>query len=326
MTQLDRLHQEFHVLHQKTRQGDLFQSLGDLMADILSRAAPQAATTVALPDDGETVLEKIKAYSDDLEDSVPEENISIELLQQVVAQLANPLPQYRDTGAFFFLSYVIQNDMVSAEQLRWLTKYLISDEQLFAHILEPENDAVYQRAFSMLILSLLLFVQRTKAPFLGVKEVDEVIEQVALYAALERDTRGFIGTNGWAHAFTHISNAIAELFLMPQLMRADKLFLLASILAGYRELKQPLVMGETDRLVEIVIHLANQHQLYADYLLVTLKIWRKDIVTQQPKQTEAHWHQLYNRSRFFNAIILCDKEDVPSEIYRYVDQTKDYLV
>jgi hypothetical protein len=54
--------------------------------------------------------------------------------------------------------------------------------------------------------------------------------------------------NGWAHAFTHIGNAVAEIFLMPDLVRADKVFVLGAVLAGYHELSQPLTFGETERL------------------------------------------------------------------------------
>ena len=95
---------------------------------------------------------------------------------------------------------MIQNDLLSEEQLRWLTDYLVSDEQLFAHILEPQNDAIYRRSFSVLVLSLLLFSNRIKTPFMSETQLNHVIDQVALYAALERDGRGFIDENGWAHA------------------------------------------------------------------------------------------------------------------------------
>jgi hypothetical protein len=108
-------------------------------------------------------------------------------LALIVEQLASPLPKYRDTGAFFFLSDMIQNDLLSEEQLRWLTDYLVSDEQLFAHILEPQNDAIYRRSFSVLVLSLLLFSNRIKTPFMSETQLNHVIDQVALYAALERD-------------------------------------------------------------------------------------------------------------------------------------------
>ncbi|MEX0380083.1 DUF2785 domain-containing protein [Leuconostoc sp. MS02] len=329
MDELAELKKKFSILRQKARKGDIFQSLGSVISEELAALSPQKATPVILPDNDDHALERFQMYSQQLDthqdDGTRPLTISDEDLRLAVVQLANPLPEYRDTGAFFFLSDSIQNELVSDTQLRWLTMHLVSDEQLFSHILEPENDAVYGRSFSILVLSLLLFTQRTKRSFMSVDQLDIVIDQMALYTSLERDTRGFIGTNGWAHAFTHMGNALAEIFMMPQLMRADKLFLLASMLAGYRELKKPLMMGETERLVEVVMYVANAHELYVDYILLTLKLWRKDLVTRHALKAEAQWHQLYNRSRFFNEIILCGSQNVPKKLYDYVDQTKGYL-
>ena len=331
MMTLSELQTQFIALRNKTREGEIFQSLGETMAEILAGVSPQPVTSVALPVDGEQALIAMRTYSQQLEAAAQEQGteklvpVPDETLRLAVAQLANPLPKYRDTGAFFFLSDVIQNQLLSDTQMRWLMTDLVSDEQLFAHIFEANNVAIYRRSFSVLLVSLLLFTQRTKTAFMSDALLDHVINRVALYAALERDARGFIGTNGWAHAFTHIGNAVNELLLMPKLMRADKLFLLASMLAGYRELQQPLVMGETARMTEVALRAAQTHAIYEDYLLLTLKLWRKDLVTRQAPQSEGRWHELYNRTRFFHAILLAERQAVPDAIYHYVEQTKDYL-
>lgn len=333
MIELDELKKEFITLRQKVRNGDVFQSLGELMKESLHKMPPQSLTTVSLPVDGEFALKRMQNYTQRADQMTESETAMEDFdfqvkdadLALIVEQLASPLPKYRDTGAFFFLSDMIQNDLLSEEQLRWLTDYLVSDEQLFAHILEPQNDAIYRRSFSVLVLSLLLFSNRIKTPFMSETQLNHVIDQVALYAALERDGRGFIDENGWAHAFTHIGNAVAEIFLMPDLVRADKVFVLGAVLAGYHELSQPLTFGETERLVEVITHISKQHELYADYLLLTLKMWRKDLVTQTPPKTQQQWQQLYNRSQFFHEILLRGKNEVPEAVFDYVSVTKNYL-
>lgn len=334
MITLAELQTQFKTLRQKTRDGEIFQSLGEAMAENIRGLSPQPVTDVSLPTDGELALTRMQAYSQLLETKAQDgehvaaldvEPIADDTLALVVAQLANPLPKYRDTGAFFFLSDVIQNQLMTEAQMRWLMSYLTTDEQLFDHIFEGNNAAIYRRSFSVLVISLLLFTHRTKTPFLSEAQLDHVIDQVALYAALERDARGFIGTNGWAHAFTHIGNAVNEILLMPNLMRADKLFVLASMLSGYRELQQPLVMGETNRIVAVALQSAKTHEVYQDYVLLTLKLWRKDLVTRQPPASEGRWHQLYNRTRFFQTILLQERPTVPDAIFKYVSETKDYL-
>ncbi|CAM3177740.1 DUF2785 domain-containing protein [Leuconostoc rapi] len=332
MAELEDLQQKMIRLRHKTREGEIFQSLGESIAELVGHLDLVPATSVILPKNDDTVLTYMQMHGQQLpDDDIPSENLSDEsmitddVLMAIAEQLANPVPKYRDNGAFVFLSDMIQKNLISEKQMSWLTDYFVSDEQLFGHIFERANDGIYRRSFSVLILSLLLFIQRTKKSFLTDKQMSKIINQVALYAILERDTRGFIGTNGWAHAFTHIGNVVAEIMMMPKLVRADKLFVLASMLAGYRELKQPLMMGETERLVEVVIYAANAHRLYCDYVLLTLKLWRKDLVTRQSIATEANWHQLYNRTRFFHAIILSGEQNVPKMIYDYVEQTKGYL-
>ena len=84
-------------------------------------------------------------------------------------------------------------------------------------------------------------------------------------------------------------------------------------------------MGELARMTEVALRAAQTHALYEDYLLLTLKLWRKDLVTRQAPQSEGRWHQLYNRTRFFHAILLAERQAVPDAIYHYVEQTKDYL-
>ncbi|MGX7052239.1 DUF2785 domain-containing protein [Leuconostoc palmae] len=332
MSNLIQLQEQFINIREKTRSGEIFQSLGDKIASVLNDAERDALTDIQLPQNGEAALEIIKRYNRQSESSnTDHQNIyNVDMISDndlliVVQQLANPLPKFRDTGAFFFISDVIQNDLITEKQMHWLMAYLIDDTRLFGHIFEPNNDAIYQRSFAILVISLLLFTHRTRKSFLTVNELDHVINKVALYAALERDTRGFIGTNGWAHAFTHIANAIAELLMFPHLMRADKLFLLASMLAGYRELQQPLMMGETERIVEVTNFSANKHAVYHDYVLLTLKLWRKDLVTRKPPQDEGRWHQMYNRTRFFNTLMLRGRDDVPEKIYAYIEQTRDFL-
>lgn len=52
-----------------------------------------------------------------------------------------------------------------------------------------------------------------------------------------------MGTTGWAHAYTHIGNILDELADESQLARADKLLLLAALIARYQKLTTPLILA-----------------------------------------------------------------------------------
>jgi hypothetical protein len=331
MTTIEHVQQQFAHLRYKVNQGELFLHLGDEMSALVRQVERQIEVPVYVSGEYEVEAQQI---FDTLGPKILQQNqpateeqlfITDDQLAIVLQQLTSRNPELRDRGAFFFLGDVIQQQGLTARQLYWITDYLSADEQLFLGILAPENDYVYQRAFAVLILSLTVLAHRTTTPFLDDRLIQQLLNQTAVYAALERDTRGFIGTNGWAHAFTHIGNLVHELTALPQLARADKVYVLAAVLTGYRDLATPLVMGETERLVGIVVSLTSRHQIYADYVLRTLKVWRQDIVTPLPPHSEQEWHRIYNRMRFFQAILLRGDE-VPEAIREYVVSTKDYLI
>ncbi|MER2234626.1 MAG: hypothetical protein ABS885_06285, partial [Leuconostoc mesenteroides] len=117
MIELDELKKEFITLRQKVRNGDVFQSLGELMKESLHKMPPQSLTTVSLPVDGEFALKRMQNYTQRADQMTESETATEDFdfqvkdtdLALIVEQLASPLPKYRDTGAFFFLSDMIQN-------------------------------------------------------------------------------------------------------------------------------------------------------------------------------------------------------------------------
>ncbi len=67
MTEFEKLKQEFVALRQKVRDGNVFQSLGNLMAEALREMPPKQATEVILPVDGEHALQRIQEYTHQLD-------------------------------------------------------------------------------------------------------------------------------------------------------------------------------------------------------------------------------------------------------------------
>nr|WP_232843658.1 DUF2785 domain-containing protein [Secundilactobacillus angelensis] len=204
-----------------------------------------------------------------------------------------------------------------------IVRYLTRDTVLFAHILEPENDAVYQRAFAVLLLSVLLYADRAGYHFLDQQLVNQVVDQLALYMVLESDTRGFIKTNGWAHAFTHVGNLLDELSERERLTRADKLFLMAIMIERYKTLDGPLIFGEPQRLAGYLARLTNKNQLYADYFLKQLKHWRQELVIVQQQESQAGWNRIYNRGRLIESMIV--RHDFSDAIMQYLRSVIDFL-
>ncbi|WP_249261204.1 DUF2785 domain-containing protein [Lactiplantibacillus plantarum] len=308
-------------LRQQLRSGQIYQSLPSRMATLIKQLPSTVTTTVTIPSDEEvlpliaTLHEQLKkgtltAMSDD----------QIKLLMAHVGSL-NPL--VRDQGVYYLLNEALQQQVLTPEQLGDIFDQLIQDQMLFAHIDEPQNDAIYQRSFAILLLSVLLYADHAGLKFMTPARLDLVVEQMTVYILLEKDTRGFVGTTGWAHAYTHIGNILDELADESQLARAVKLLLLAALIARYQKLTTPLIFGEPERLSTYLTLITNKHELYCDYLLTAMKDWHQQLMMHTRPASEAEWTQIFNRNRLLEALALHD--DLPTAVVDYLDDELEFL-
>ncbi|GAX01056.1 DUF2785 domain-containing protein [Secundilactobacillus silagei] len=321
--QLDELRAQLEDIRKQVNAGALFQSLGKKLEPLISSVKREPTiSTLRLPDDDDGIRAILLHLNDQLRSESLTGLSDTEVLQ-LVRHIGSPDPHIRDKGIYFLFNDLIQQHLLTDEQMVMIVRYLISDTVLFAHILEPENDAVYQRAFAVLLLSVMLYADRVGYHFLNQDLVNEIVSQTALYMVLETDTRGFIKTNGWAHAFTHLGNLLDELSERDSLTRADKLYLMAILIGRYKNLKGPLIFGESQRLAGYLARLTNKNQLYADYLLKELKRWRQELVVVQSKESQSNWNRIYNRGRLIEAMII--RNDFSDTIKQYLDAVIDFL-
>lgn len=321
--QIDDIRKQLIETRTQVNAGELFQSLsGRLESLIISVKREATATAVQLPDDNDGIRDLLTQLNDQLRDESLA-TVNDQQVLQLVRHLGSPDPNIRDKGIYFLFNDLIQQHLLSNRQMTMIVRYLTSDTVLFAHILEPENDAIYQRVFAVLLLSVIMYAERADYHFLNQELVDQVVDQLALYMVLEADTRGFIKTNGWAHTFTHIGNLLDELSERERLTRADKLFLMAIIIERYKTLAGPLIFGEPQRLAGYLARLTNKNQLYADYLLKQLKHWRQELVVVQQQESESGWNRIYNRGRLIESMIV--RHDFSDAIMQYLRSVIDFL-
>ncbi|GAP03174.1 hypothetical protein FPFC_041720 [Fructobacillus pseudoficulneus] len=326
MDELALIHEKTKGLLEQLRNGDLYESLPELLFVLKENVDLEPAEPTPRPSDSMAAMEKMNGYQERWAEDIFERSISDTDLRQFVEQLKSPSAKIRDTGTFFFLGNAIQNNHLTKEQMDWLTAELIGDQFLLNQILEEENDGAYGRSFALAILTILLIAdQQAAEPFISPELLSAIVEQVALYALLETDTRGFVPGHGWVHAYTHLSNVLSAIFDRADVPRADKLFLLACLMTNFRQVNTPLTMGEIGRIVGVILSLTKKHALYAEYFLMSLKLWRQDLVNEPFAQTRSRWQKLYIRVDFFQQILAYGPEMVPEKIWAYVQETKNYL-
>ncbi|MCS8605031.1 DUF2785 domain-containing protein [Lactiplantibacillus pentosus] len=308
-------------LRQQLRSGQLYQSLPIRMDGLVAQLPQTVTTTVTLPSD-EEVLPLIADLQEQLTKGTLTA-ISDEQIRQLMAHIGSRNPRVRDQGVYYLLNEALQQQVLTTQQLGDIFDQLIQDDVLFAHIDEPQNDAVYQRSFAVLLLSVLLYADHAGLTFMTPARLELIVTQMTAYILLEQDTRGFVGTTGWAHAYTHIGNILDELADESELARADKLLLLAALMSRYQTLTTPLIFGEPERLSSYLTLISNKDELYCEYLLMALKRWHQRLMAHRHPNSEAEWTQIFNRNRLLEALALHD--DLPTAVVDYLDDELEFL-
>lgn len=299
--------------------GELYRNLGTELDQLMTDIEVQPRTAVELPGD-EGIKELLLALNTEIrQDEL--DAIDDDQLKLLISHLGSLDPQVRDKGVYYFLNDAIQMHIITKEQLIMITDYLLQDEILFSHILEPQNDAVYQRSFAVLFLSVIAFIDRNGGDFLTRDRIDRLTNQFELYMTLERDTRGYIGTQGWAHAYTHVGNLIDELANRDELRRADKLFEMAILLSRFKLLKTPLIFGETNRISAYLANVTNKNKLYEDYVVLEMKKWSRRFMLIRDQESEAMWTQIYNQARLFGNMRL--RNDFSTQISNLISNAPE---
>ncbi|MDD9138572.1 DUF2785 domain-containing protein [Fructobacillus sp. CRL 2054] len=329
MDQLVMIAEKQDILLRQLRAGDLFESLPDLLRAIRDEVEYEEPTPVTPVLSADEAINRMAWYQENWNNQGEAESIlfvSKEDLRRFLTLLSSTDESIRDSGTFFFLGSAIQNNHIEAETLDWLTRELIHDSRLFSHLFEEENDGAYYRSYSMAVLALLLSKNADNTEtFISEELMSDIVQQLGIYMLVEKDTRGFVEGHGWIHAYTHLANVLGQLFEQLALKRADKLYLLACLMTNLRSIDTPLTMGEMGRLVGNVLQLSRRHKIYADYLLLALKLWRQDLVNTPFKQDRSNWQMLYIRVDFFQQILAFGPDASPQDVWNYAQATKNYL-
>lgn len=85
----------------------------------------------------------------------------------------------------------------------------VSESGLFLDIGKRGEDGVFRRAFTSLLVALLLTADN-REPYLTDTTYEEVLNALIRYCGQEADFRGYVKEKGWAHAAAHAADALDE--------------------------------------------------------------------------------------------------------------------
>ncbi|MFD0897716.1 DUF2785 domain-containing protein [Loigolactobacillus binensis] len=307
-------------LRTKLSRGELYQRLPEKIDALIDDLPHEKRTPVPVLKDNTAALAQVKSLRLQIKQKTLT-GLSDAEINFLLDHLAATDPLVRDKGVYFLFNDILQTHLLTAEQITRISQRLISPEMLYGHILETKSNAIFLRSFSVMILSGVLYVDRMHYHTLTTATIETISLRIAGYITMESDGRGYIGTRGWAHAYSHVGNVLDELTENAALNRANKLFYLTILLERYQRLETPLIFGEDHRLALTIANLVNKNKLYADYFLMLLHYWQRSLMALQPQENEGFWNQWYNRNRLLQALII--RGDLPKRIQDFLIQIVD---
>lgn len=153
-----------------------------------------------------------------LEDRIPK--LSKEVRQEMLTQIGNPDSYLRDELIYGSFGKSIVSNQLNPEEIQTLLEAVIQEDCLFYRLGESGTDSVFTRSFSALVIAAVIeydLEKRIVDPELILYTTNRVIH----YMMEEKDTRGFIHGNGWAHAIAHGADAMDALAKHPLLKKED---------------------------------------------------------------------------------------------------------
>lgn len=144
----------------------------------------------------------------DADYALPEGYALTELTSELVEYLASPDPVLRHTFGYSILGYWIERGVYSSIQLRELAMQMVGN--LSQGLKERNNDTVFRRSFSALVLSEIV-ARDNRQPFLRETEVKNLLRWTLEYLLAERDLRGYTVGKGWVHAIAHTADLLRRL-------------------------------------------------------------------------------------------------------------------
>ncbi|MBM6618141.1 DUF2785 domain-containing protein [Bacillus suaedaesalsae] len=147
------------------------------------------------------------------------------VLKAMLEYIGTPDSELRDKLIYRTFFFSITKGIFTVEQLKATLDTVLSKDYLFYEVGSAENDTVFTRSFSSLVIAVILHHNLTHS-FLDASTIIKIKDALIKYTESECDVRGYVHDKGWAHSVAHVADAIDELAKHSQLSYDDfvKLF------------------------------------------------------------------------------------------------------
>ncbi len=170
-------------------------------------------------------LQKIKENNYKIKDY---DNIN-EYLDLMLYYIGDKDPVLRDKLIYTtFYNWIVKIKYFEYDELLNILHIVLDKEHLFYNIGNKEDESVFVRSFSSLIVCLILNRHR-EDNFLDEKTLFYVKNSLITYYNEEKDLRGYVEGYGWAHSIAHGADGLYEITLLKECNEEMSIDILDSI-------------------------------------------------------------------------------------------------
>jgi hypothetical protein len=175
-------------------------------------------------------------------------------------------PELRDNLIYpCFGRWILQENIIPDAQCRSILDTALDDQHLLFRLGDVDTDSVFTRAFSALLIPLLLIKNR-KTPYLTREEVFHTKDRLLCMIRGEKERRGYVEVKGWAHAVAHASDALDDLAQCVEFGADDLRDMLAALSTFILDNPSAYGCGEDQRMVTPVIAILRRGLLPGDVM------------------------------------------------------------
>lgn len=150
--------------------------------------------------------------------SIPENVDKYELALEMMKNIGSIDPVLRDELILELLCGMITENQLTDEEVKEMLKLALSEKHLFNNIGKVEDDSIFNRAFTVLVIRWILYRHNhNENKLFTEEEIKWIYKEIIRYSREEKDVRGYVEIKGWAHSAAHISDALGEIALCSEL-------------------------------------------------------------------------------------------------------------
>lgn len=244
------------------------------------------------------------------------------VLQSMLHHIGSTDPELRDQLIYtLFYRFIIEDEQLTNEQLTEMFQTTLK-YHLFHGIGETASDTVFTRAFSTLLIALILYRDRQQG-FLRESELDMLKAKLLAYLDCEIDTRGYVPGKGWAHSIAHVADAFDELALHSQLDETEFSEILEAL---WDKVMMPnlYVHDEDERLLNPIFALLERGMDEYEIIVLLEALPSKLSLSKQQLESEQYWHVVHNVKTFLKSFFVklhdTERHMLQSVVYETVKQ------